>query len=69
MNILEFTLKELTGFFRAKFGKGLFHASALYREIYKAGNRDIVNIPEFAASRAFAGKLEKRLILAPRTGH
>ena len=59
MNILEFTLKELTGFFRTKFGKGLFHASALYRQIYKTGSRDILSLPEFAASQAFAEKLEK----------
>lgn len=65
MNILEFTLNELTGFLKKEFGKGLFHASALYREIYKTGNRDIVNIPEFAASQSFAKALGKRLILAP----
>lgn len=65
MNILEFTLKELTGFFRTKFGKGLFHASAFYRQIYKTGSPDILSLPEFAASRAFAERLEKNLILAP----
>ena len=65
MNILEFTLKELTGFFRANFGKGLFHASALYRQIYKTGSPNILSLPEFAASPAFAEKLEKRLVLAP----
>nr|NJM04872.1 23S rRNA (adenine(2503)-C(2))-methyltransferase RlmN [Desulfobacula sp.] len=65
MDILALTLDELGAFFTAEFGKGMFHASALYREIYKAGNRDILNIPEFAASPAFAEKLEKRLILAP----
>ena len=65
MNILELTLKELAGFFRAKFGKGLFHASALYRQIYKTGSRDILSLPEFAASQTFAEKLEKRLILDP----
>lgn len=65
MNILEFTLNGLAGFFKKEFGKGLFHASALYREIYKTGNRDLVNIPEFAASPAFAKILEKQLILAP----
>jgi len=65
MNILEFTLNELAGFLKKEFGKGLFHASALYREIYQCGNRDIVNTSEFAASQAFAKALEKRLILAP----
>ncbi len=65
MNILEFTLNELTGFLKKEFGKGLFHASALYREIYKTGNRDIVNMPEFTASQSFAKTLEKRIILAP----
>ncbi len=65
MNILELTLNGLTGFLKKEFGKGLFHASALYREIYKTGNPDIVNIPEFVASRSFAKALEKRLILAP----
>jgi len=65
MNILEFTLDELTGFLKKEFGKGLFHASALYREIYRTGNRDIVSIPEFAASQTFARALEKRIILSP----
>ncbi len=65
MNILEFTLDRLTDFFKAEFGKGLFHASALYREIFKSGNRKIMSIPEFASSQSFAQAVEKRLILSP----
>ncbi len=65
MNILEFTLNDLAGFLKKEFGKGLFHASALYREIYKRGNRDLLSISEFAASPSFAKALEKRFVLAP----
>lgn len=65
MNILEYTLEGLTGFLKAEFGKGLFHASALYREVFKSGNRDILGVDEFLASSGFAKKLEERMILEP----
>jgi len=65
MKILELTLDGLTGLLKKGFGKGLFHASALYREVYQRGNRDIAGIPEFKASQTFAKTLEKKLIIDP----
>lgn len=65
MEILEFTLDQLTGRFKAEYGKGLFHASALYREIFKYGNTDLFHVKEFAGSPRVARQLENRLSLAP----
>ena len=38
MEILKYTLDQLTYEFKHKFGKGVYHSSALYREIFKNGN-------------------------------
>ena len=38
IDILEFTLERLTRTFDKDFGKGRFHAQALFRDIFKQGN-------------------------------
>ena len=65
MKILELTLDQLTQRFKQEFGKGLFHASALYREIFKSGNPDFFEAREFMASTALAGQLKTRVSLNP----
>lgn len=65
MEILELTLDQLTCKFKKEFGKGLFHASGLYREIFKLGNRQFLNAEEFAASPALTVKLQDRVKITP----
>ncbi|MCD4719064.1 MAG: 23S rRNA (adenine(2503)-C(2))-methyltransferase RlmN [Desulfobacula sp.] len=65
MEILEFTLDQLTCKFRQEFGKGLFHASALSREIFKFGNRNFFDANEFTTSPVFAKQLKNKIKLTP----
>ncbi|MCP3875484.1 MAG: 23S rRNA (adenine(2503)-C(2))-methyltransferase RlmN [Desulfobacteraceae bacterium] len=65
MEILDFTLDQLTYKFEVEFGKGLYHASALYREIFKFGNPNFLDVKEFAASPALARQLKNRISLSP----
>ncbi len=65
MEILDLTLDQVTGRLKQTFGKGRFHASALYREIFKFGNKDFFEAKEFAASPAFAGQLRNKITLTP----
>lgn len=57
MNILGLTCKELAREMRLRYGKGLYHASALYREVFKKGNTSFSGMPEFPASPALGEKL------------
>lgn len=65
MNILALTLNQLVRILEADYGKGRFHARALYREIFKNGSSAPFNAPEFTASCALARSLEKTLVLEP----
>jgi 23S rRNA (adenine2503-C2)-methyltransferase len=65
MNILALTLNQLVRIFETDYGKGRFHARALYREIFKHGNTVPFKAPEFAVSGALARSLEQALVLAP----
>ena len=65
MEILELTLDQLVCRFNHKFGKGLFHASALYREVFKFGNPNFVGGQSFAASPALARQIKNDLHLTP----
>ena len=65
MNILAMTLDQVVHTLETVYGKGPFHARALYREIFKNARTDFLTIPEFAASQAVARDLEKNIRLAP----
>jgi len=67
MKILELTLDELTLEFETKFSKGLFHASALYREIFKKGAPLPLEAKEFRNSPKLTPGLKKILNLHPGT--
>lgn len=57
MNILSMTYSQIVAEMNCSFGKGAFHAAALYREVFKKGNRSFNTAPEFVASGALAKKL------------
>jgi 23S rRNA (adenine2503-C2)-methyltransferase len=65
MNLLSFTLEELTLKLETGYGKGRFHARALYREVFEAGNLSFGSAPEFAASPALGKSLEKAFSVEP----
>lgn len=65
MEILDLTLDQATDRLKQTFGKGRFHASALYREIFKSGNKNFFEANEFTASPAFAGQLKNKITLTP----
>ncbi|MDX9788929.1 MAG: 23S rRNA (adenine(2503)-C(2))-methyltransferase RlmN [Desulfobacterales bacterium] len=54
MNLLGLTCDELTEMFRRRYGRGLFHAAAVYRAFYRDPCFDIGKLPEFAASGGLA---------------
>ena len=65
IDILGLPLDQLTRTLRNDYGKGLFHADALYREVFKNGGKNIGNAPEFKNSLKFWTKLEKSLAPIP----
>jgi 23S rRNA (adenine2503-C2)-methyltransferase len=58
LNPFERTCEEFAGELRRLYGKGLHHASALYREIFKRGNSAFWDAPEFKRSPSLAKELE-----------
>ncbi len=65
IKILEHTLDDLTEKLITDYGKGVFHARALFREIFKKGNISPFEAEEFKQSSAFAAALEKNIELSP----
>ena len=65
IDILGLPLDQLTRTLRNDYGKGLYHAEALYREVFKNGGKNIGNAPEFTNSLKLWSALEKWLVLAP----
>jgi 23S rRNA (adenine2503-C2)-methyltransferase len=65
MNILALTLNQLVRRLETDYGKGRFHARALYREIFEKGNLNFGSAPEFAVSPALAQSLEKAVSVEP----
>jgi 23S rRNA (adenine2503-C2)-methyltransferase len=65
IDILEFTLERLTQTFDRDFGKGRFHARALFRQIFKQGNINFLTSPEFLDSPRFARALKKKVFINP----
>jgi 23S rRNA (adenine2503-C2)-methyltransferase len=57
MNILSMTYNQIVEEMKISYGKGAFFAAALYREVFKKGNRTFSTAPEFVASEALAKKL------------
>jgi 23S rRNA (adenine2503-C2)-methyltransferase len=65
MNILALTLNQVVRKLETDYGKGRFHARALYREIFEKGNLSFRSAPEFAASPALARALEMEISVEP----
>ncbi len=65
MELLQLTLAQLTRQLNRDFDKGAYHASALYREVYKSGNIDFSGAKEFKTSPAFSKQLQKNVYISP----
>ena len=57
MNIFSLTCEEIAAEMKRRYGKGHYHAAALYREVFKKGNPDFAAAPEFLRSPDLAEKL------------
>ncbi|THB81019.1 MAG: 23S rRNA (adenine(2503)-C(2))-methyltransferase RlmN [Desulfobacteraceae bacterium] len=58
VKLFENTLPQLEHTLSTRFGKGAFHANALYREVFRNGNLVPFNIPEFTNSPKLTKALE-----------
>lgn len=65
IDLLTYPLDRLVHTFEKDFGKGEFHARALYREVFKRGNADFLSAPEFTASPRLAAILEQEVAVSP----
>ncbi len=59
MRIFSLTCSDLARELDRHYGKGLYHAAAIYREIFKKGNDSFTEAPELLRSPALAARLEK----------
>lgn len=63
---LGLTRSELTSAFGADYGKGGFHAEALFRHLYTEGNAEVSHMPEYAPAPLLAAEVEKdHLVVLP----
>lgn len=65
MDILGLTLGQVKENLRHQHGKGLYHANALYREVFKRGGAGIFKAQEFKASPALTREIEGKINIAP----
>jgi 23S rRNA (adenine2503-C2)-methyltransferase len=60
---LALTFGELTTVLQQRYGKGAYHAAAMYRELFRRGSTSLEHLPEFSRSQAFARQLGRDLEL------
>lgn len=65
IEILATPLDGLHRILKERYGKGLFHAEAIYREVFKQGCPEILSAPEFTGSPRLAKALEGKINLEP----
>jgi 23S rRNA (adenine2503-C2)-methyltransferase len=61
MNLLAMTYSQLLEYFRLHYGRGEFHAAALYKAFFGAGPFDLKRIPALVGSPRLALQVEKEL--------
>jgi 23S rRNA (adenine2503-C2)-methyltransferase len=64
MNLLGLTYPQLVSLFRERYGRGEFHAAALYRGFYGSVGRQPTDIKEISSSRPLKRQLQSDLELA-----
>lgn len=63
VDIFELTCAALAEELGRRYGRGLYHAAALYREIFRNGVLTFAHAPEFAASASLLEKIQASLRL------
>src|SRR4051812_39382985 len=64
MNLLDYDYEGLVRAFGTRFGKGEYHAGALFRSVYRKGAADPGVLPEFAANPSLAAAVREAFALA-----
>ncbi|MCG8635554.1 MAG: 23S rRNA (adenine(2503)-C(2))-methyltransferase RlmN [Desulfobacterales bacterium] len=65
IDILAYPLDRLVRTLERDYGKGLYHAEALYREVFKNGNRNVLSAPEFLGSPKLSTALAGQVVVDP----
>jgi 23S rRNA (adenine2503-C2)-methyltransferase len=63
LNVFAMTCEEVAGEMSRRYGKGFYHAAALYREIFKKGATSFADTIEFSRSPSLAVELARDLWL------
>ncbi len=63
LNLLALTCTGLADEMSRRYGKGIYHAAALYREVLHKGNPEFAAAPEFVGSPALAARIAEDLYL------
>ncbi len=63
MNLLSLTYPQLIVEMNQRYGRGAFHAAALYRAFYQTDDLELGRLPEFVASPRLIKQLEQDLVL------
>ncbi len=65
IDILAYPLDRLVQTLEQGYGKGLYHAEALYREVFKNGNENVLSAPEFLGSPKLSTALTGKVVVDP----
>lgn len=65
IDILGHTFDDFTGVLKTRYGKGLYHARAAYRQVFQRGTPAIAGLPEFARSPELALDVERAISYHP----
>ena len=63
MNLLDLTTDQLADQFHRRYGKGHYHAKALYRAFYHTPDLDLGSIAAFAAASRLRGQVQRDLAI------
>lgn len=63
MQIFEMTLDDCTQWIKEHYGKGLYHAKAIYREVFQKGNFTFDMLAEFSKSGNFSEVLAQDIVI------
>lgn len=59
INCFGYSFEDLTRYFTRNYGKGRFHAAALFKQLYSNGNAEVSELPDFAAAPDLARRIEQ----------
>lgn len=59
--LFDLTCAELSARLKRQMGKSLFHAAAIYREVFKKGGTVLTQTPEFLVTPALGAELTRRI--------